>query len=263
MKNTLANAQSSVEESSRAQESAAVGKEVVQELVTSMNDISTSNTKINEQLEKTNTKFKEIVTIISKISELTKVIHDIVFQTKLLSFNASVEAARAGEHGKGFSVVAEEVGALAEKSGKAAQEISAVVDSSVQKVKESIEQMNSEVKVLLDDGKLKVSKGVESANRCNGVLTELSKNVTVVNQMVQEIVENFKFQSEGVQEISKAMTQLNDVTQQNAVGSNRTASFARALGIESQSLLTVVGELESTVSDGRSNSNQNSISNAA
>ena len=72
--------------------------------------------------------------LISEIGNKTKVINDIVFQTKLLSFNASVEAARAGEHGKGFSVVAEEVGNLAHMSGNSAKEITQLLESSINRV---------------------------------------------------------------------------------------------------------------------------------
>jgi methyl-accepting chemotaxis protein len=76
------------------------------------------------QINYSNEQMSEIVKVIQEIETKTKVINDIVFQTKLLSFNASVEAARAGEQGKGFAVVAEEVGNLAQMSGNAAKEIS-------------------------------------------------------------------------------------------------------------------------------------------
>lgn len=76
---------------------------------------------------------QDLVLLIGKIREKTKVIDEIVFQTRLLSFNASVEAARAGEHGKGFAVVAEEVGSLAQMSGSAAKEISAILAEGVSK----------------------------------------------------------------------------------------------------------------------------------
>ncbi len=80
--------------------------------------------------------------VIQSVSDKTNIINDIVFQTKLLSFNASVEAARAGENGKGFAVVAEEIGNLAETSGKAAADINVIIGESQKKVVEVIEKMN-------------------------------------------------------------------------------------------------------------------------
>ncbi|EQC49763.1 methyl-accepting chemotaxis protein [Bacteriovorax sp. DB6_IX] len=94
-----------------------------------MNGIKNSNEAILTTTSEGNKKINEIVSVINEISEKTKVINDIVFQTKLLSFNASVEAARAGEHGKGFAVVAEEVGNLAQMSGKAAEEMVKFLES--------------------------------------------------------------------------------------------------------------------------------------
>src|SRR5690606_36951178 len=79
-----------------------------------------------------NEKIEQLVKVIGNIGEKTKVMDEIVFQTKLLSFNASVEAERAGEHGRGFAVVAQEVGNLAQMSGKSAQEIAEIVKSSIQ-----------------------------------------------------------------------------------------------------------------------------------
>jgi methyl-accepting chemotaxis protein len=85
-------------------------------------------------MHKTNENMADIVKSIAEIKTKTNVINDIVFQTKLLSFNASVEAARAGEHGKGFAVVAEEVGALAAMSGNASKEIAQLLDGSLSRV---------------------------------------------------------------------------------------------------------------------------------
>lgn len=100
-------------------------------MIHSITEISESNDRIMSQVADGNRKISEIVQVISEIGNKTKVINDIVFQTKLLSFNASVEAARAGEHGKGFAVVAEEVGNLAQMSGNAAKEISDMLNGSV------------------------------------------------------------------------------------------------------------------------------------
>jgi methyl-accepting chemotaxis protein len=108
-----------------------------QECVSQLNELQTSFVSLQEWLEssierenisiqelKENlSRISEVFKIVQEIAEKTNVINDIVFQTKLLSFNASVEAARAGEHGKGFAVVSEEIGKLAASSGKASVEI--------------------------------------------------------------------------------------------------------------------------------------------
>jgi methyl-accepting chemotaxis protein len=95
-------ANSSTQVSSKSSDAANRGKKTVESMITSINDISKSNDDIAQEMTKNNEDISKIVQVISEIGQKTKVINDIVFQTKLLSFNASVEAARAGEHGKGF-----------------------------------------------------------------------------------------------------------------------------------------------------------------
>lgn len=96
-----------------------------------MREIDSSNKELVKEIERNNTELTKITNMISEINEKTQVINDIVFQTKLLSFNASVEVVRAGEHGKGFAVVAEEVGNLASMSGKASLDISEMLETSI------------------------------------------------------------------------------------------------------------------------------------
>lgn len=120
-------AQSSIEISKKSQNSVENGRVVLGKMMDSINDIAKSNEDIVNEIDNSNKEIAKIVSVINEIGEKTKVINDIVFQTKLLSFNASVEAARAGEHGKGFAVVAEEVGNLAEMSGRSADEISSML----------------------------------------------------------------------------------------------------------------------------------------
>ena len=119
-----------------------------------------------EEIKKSNEKIQEVVEIIQEIEEKTKAIDEIVFQTKLLSFNASVEAERAGEHGRGFSVVAQEVGNLAQLSGKSASGINEILGESIKRVK-SISHDNS---VKVDEG---TSSVIESAK----ILKRLIKNL--------------------------------------------------------------------------------------
>ncbi|RYZ59281.1 MAG: hypothetical protein EOP07_04540, partial [Proteobacteria bacterium] len=103
-------ARESSELSQRGMASATRGQQVVQSMIASMGEINLANKEVVRQTDESNQRIAEIVQVINEIGNKTKVINEIVFQTKLLSFNASVEAARAGEHGKGFAVVAEEVG---------------------------------------------------------------------------------------------------------------------------------------------------------
>jgi len=116
-------------------------------------------------------------TIISEIENKTKIINEIVFQTKLLSFNASVEAARAGEQGKGFAVVAEEVGNLAELSGKAATEITSMLDSGLAKVNDIAVGTKRRVGEISTEGSQKITSSKRIIEDSKQVLDSILENV--------------------------------------------------------------------------------------
>jgi methyl-accepting chemotaxis protein len=219
------NARKSSDVSVASQDSATKGKKVVREMIEAIDGINASNKEI-----------AEIVKVIGEIGNKTKVINDIVFQTKLLSFNASVEAARAGEHGKGFAVVAEEVGNLAQMSGNAAKEISTLLEESIQKVERIVSETSG-----------KVESGTQIARQCGDVLEEIVGNVSSVAQMVGEIATACQEQAQGVQEITRAMNQLDQVTQENASTSEECASTAEELSAQAESLRGVVQVLIETV----------------
>ncbi len=241
------NAKKSLEVAASSQSVAARGKQSVDEMVRSMDEINSSNNEIMQQIEASNREISEIVKVISEIGNKTKVINDIVFQTKLLSFNASVEAARAGEHGKGFAVVAEEVGNLAQMSGNAAKEISQMLDGSIQKVEGIVNNTKSKVDKLVAAGKAKVEGGTAVARRCGEVLDEIVGNVTELNHMVSEISTASTEQSQGVGEITKAMGQLDQVTQQNAAASQQASSAGEKMMIQATDLRTAVENLMATI----------------
>ena len=227
------------------------GKHVVDEMIGSMEAIGKSNQDIMEEIARGNERIGGIVKIINEISEKTKVINDIVFQTKLLSFNASVEAARAGEHGKGFAVVAEEVGKLAQVSGKASTEIADILNDSIVKVNSVIEETNRNVKTLTDAGSLKVDGGMKVAARCGTVLEDIVTNATVVKNMLNEISIASKEQAEGVRNIAAAMNQLDQATLSNNKAAAQSSENAKHLSTHANSLQVAVTDLETEIFGGK------------
>lgn len=245
------NSRLSSEASQASANTAHKGQEVVTQMIQSISDINESNNLIMKQINDSNAQISEIVKVISEIGNKTKVINEIVFQTKLLSFNASVEAARAGEHGKGFAVVAEEVGSLAVMSGNAAKEITEMLDGSIQKVEGIVNETKSKVEHLISDGKSKVERGTQIAHRCGEVLEEIVQNVGRVSSMSNDISMASKEQAQGISEITKAMAQLDQVTQQNAATSEEAASSAEELSAQAESLQAAVDELVRTIEGGK------------
>lgn len=137
-----------------------------------------------------------------KIEEIISVIDDIAFQTNLLALNASVEAARAGEQGKGFAVVAEAVRALAQRSAVAAKDISTLIKLSVEQVEAG-------------------SKVADQSGEALGSILESVKKVADLNN---EIAAASSEQSSGIQQINKAMNQLDQASQSNAASAEEIAA---------------------------------------
>ncbi|WP_322740773.1 methyl-accepting chemotaxis protein [Bdellovibrio sp. SKB1291214] len=136
-----------------------------------------------------------------EIEEIINVIDDIAFQTNLLALNAAVEAARAGEQGKGFAVVAEAVRALAQRSAVAAKDINTLIKSNV----------------------IKIENGTLQANRSGEVLKSIVTSVKKVSDLNLEISTASEEQATGIQQISKAMNQLDASVQSNAASSEEIA----------------------------------------
>jgi methyl-accepting chemotaxis protein len=243
VKKSADNASQSQKVSQSSRGAAEQGQQAVQEMIVAINDISQSNTTIMNQVADGNRQISEIVKVISEIGNKTKVINDIVFQTKLLSFNASVEAARAGEHGKGFAVVAEEVGNLAQMSGNAAKEISTMLDSSIHKVEGIVNDTKTKVERLVVESKTKVETGTQVAHRCGEALSNILTSVQEVDGMVGEISSASQEQAQGVSEINKAMNQLDQVTQQNTAIAQSAATSAEQLSGQANHLRGMVQDL--------------------
>jgi methyl-accepting chemotaxis protein len=203
------------------------GIETLNEVLVSIDQISQNNIEVINEMQAMNKEVTEIVKVIEEIENKTKIINDIVFQTKLLSFNASVEAARAGEAGKGFAVVAEEVGNLSNMSGQAAKDISTLLQNGVSKIKRIVDDSNSKVEYLSQDGTKKVSSIMNVVNQSKGVLDEIVYNVENIQKMVNKIALASTEQSNGLNNISSSFSQIEVATKENAMiaENSNTQSF--------------------------------------
>ena len=181
------------------------GLSATQKLSESMNDIHKSQEILKDTLNENLKKLSEVTAIINQISDKTHVINDIVFQTKLLSFNASVEAARAGEAGKGFAVVAEEVGKLAEMSGSAALEISTIVQSSNKRVVDLTEDIKKDLGSVISEVGLTIQEGLVHSKTSLEMLAQVVQMSTHSSQMSQSISSSSQAQKQGTEEVSAAM----------------------------------------------------------
>ena len=244
---TVESSENSQKISIESQESIQDGQHLIQQMVGAIEEINASNTKIAEEIELNNIEIHSIVNLIAEIETKTQIINDIVFQTKLLSFNASVEAARAGEHGKGFAVVAEEVGNLARMSGNAATEISSMLSNSTQKVQGIVKSSTAKMKTLVDSGKEKVNFGLETARLCDNTFQKIVAKTTQVKDLMAEISMATQEQFKGVDEVSKAIGELDAATQQNSVVSKQSANSSLKLQQQADALSTVVDQLSNAV----------------
>lgn len=236
--------------------SAEKGKDAVDKLAAAIERINISSEDLLSEVKKNNQEMKSIIEMISEIEAKTKIINDIVFQTKLLSFNASIEAARAGEYGRGFSVVAEEVGKLANVSGRSSVEISELLSKSIKRVNEIVEDSKFNMEAILDKNKEAVNEGEEVAIECKNLLGEIVQAASNMSRSLSEISSASAEQSQGVQEITKAVAQLDHASQENATGAEEFSQYATGLNNEAGRLSELVTKLVETIEGNRISKNQ-------
>ena len=160
-----------------------------------------------------------ISTSSKKISEITSVINSIAFQTNILALNAAVEAARAGEQGRGFAVVASEVRTLASRSAQAAKEIEGLISESV----------------------TLIERGSDEVVRAGSTMTDIVDAVKRVTDIMLEIAAASDEQNRGIQQVRQAVTEMDNVTQQNASLVEEASAAAASLEEQAARLTQAVG----------------------
>ncbi|MBW8835926.1 MAG: MCP four helix bundle domain-containing protein [Burkholderia sp.] len=198
VKQNADNAQQGSTLAANASSVAQKGSAVVGQVVSTMQDISDSSTKI---------------------ADITGIIEGIAFQTNILALNAAVEAARAGEQGRGFAVVASEVRSLAQRSSSAAKEIKDLIADSVGRIRD----------------------GSSLAGEAGKTMTEVTHAVARVTDIMSEIAAASSEQSRGIEQINLAITQMDNVTQQNAALVEQAAAASRSMEEQGERLSEPVG----------------------
>ena len=164
-----------------------------------------------------------------KIADIIGVIDEIAFQTNLLALNAAVEAARAGEQGRGFAVVAGEVRNLAQRSAAAAKEI----------------------KDLIRDSVAKVQDGSQLVNESGATLNEIVEAISRVTTMIADISNASNEQSEGIEQVNKAVTQMDEMTQQNAALVEEASAAGEAMADQARGMKQILGFFNANDSGGQ------------
>jgi methyl-accepting chemotaxis protein len=220
----------------QARDSAGAGLERLNEMGRTLDSIKSAVGEMQSAVSEMQSSSQEI-------SKIIKTIDEIAFQTNLLALNAAVEAARAGEAGMGFAVVADEVRALAQRSAQAAKDTSEKIESAV---KRSEVGGVASAKVVKSLGEVEVN-----AANIGQVFQGIVKQVTGLDEVINQIASASQEQSQGTNEVNMAVNQMDKITQTNASAAEENAAAAQELNKQASDLHEVVRQLHALVSNGR------------
>ena len=175
----------------------------------------------NHSMEELNQSMKEIIRASEETAKIIKTIDEIAFQTNLLALNAAVEAARAGEAGAGFAVVADEVRNLAMRAAEAAKNTATLIEESVKKIK----------------------GGGTIVDKTNQSFAQVSTESKKIKQLVAEIAAASQEQAQGIEQINKAISEMDKVVQANAGSAEESASASEEMYAQSAQMKKFVNEL--------------------
>ncbi len=209
---------SSIEEMSSMTRQNADNADQANHLMHNTNDVVVSSTECMNRLTAT---MGEISTASQETQKIIKTIDEIAFQTNLPALNAAVEAARAGEAGAGFAVVADEVRNLAMRAAEAAKNTAGLIEGTVNKIKE----------------------GAELVEKTNEEFSQVSSSSGKMGELIGEIAAASREQAQGIEQISKAISGMDKVVQQNAGNAEESASSAEELKVQAANMRDFVAEL--------------------
>lgn len=231
------------EQSTELSQEAKNGRSIINTLVDSTQELKDGNVHFKNELEKSIQDLNQALLAIEKIAEKTKLINEIVFQTKLLSFNASVEAARAGEQGKGFAVVAEEVGKLAQMSGSVSNEIAVIVDSSLRTVKETVLQTKNKVDSLTAESAKLSDKNYELVKKCDQIFSTIDTSIGETLDLVEQINVASHEQLVGVNDLNQAIIRLQEVADRNLLVASQATEHSNEFIHQANDLVSNIKEI--------------------
>jgi methyl-accepting chemotaxis protein len=220
------NAVSASNESKASSQTAQQGQSELAETITSLN---TMVTRVNTTSERVESLAQQTV----EISKVLDVIRSVAEQTNLLALNAAIEAARAGEAGRGFAVVADEVRALAHRTGQSTREIETLIETVQHSTRETVEAMQSSAE--------QTTETLDRANRTDHALSLITTAVGVINERNIVIATAAEQQAQVTREVDRNLVRIRDLSQQTSKGADQTSAASHDLSRLATQLKAMTG----------------------